>query len=343
MSKRTKPHPVVGVMHHLRQLAQEGNREQFSSYCQEVVRQYGRDNEALMRLARFCQKQGWHAGFELFMLRLAERLPQSEAGIRLTLGQHFIHEGLARGVDHLQAACVAATDKTDEAHMEIVDKALETAVSYLTTRDDWEQMLRRFPDDVQGRLYFDLAAAWGTAQADKAFRAYRRGLRVAPDMWPGDELATVALTHALMLAADDVQGAMDALLWAADYADDPRLESEAAALALEAGNRPEALRLSRLVFQRRPEDLDNLGRLAGLHAESRSWGEVVALAPSIIVAVQRLNPWQRDEHIPAVDLAMEAWLQTGETQQALNALDDLGLDETWQRTWRERLTAEADG
>ncbi len=72
--------------------------------------------------------------------------------------------------------------------------------------------------------------------------------------------------YAATVAASDAGKARKALAWAADYADDPRLEAEAAAIALEAGDRDEALRLSRRVFQRRPDDLDNLGRLVSLQA-----------------------------------------------------------------------------
>src|SRR5690606_41673903 len=117
-------------------------------------------------------------------------------------------------------------------------------------------------------------------------------------------LATVARSEPRGLASHESEAAMSALRWAATHADDRRLEAEAAAIALEAGAKDEALALRRRVFQRRHDDLDNLGRLAGLQADAGAWGEVAALAPAIIAAVSRLNPWQREDYVPVVELAL---------------------------------------
>src|SRR5690606_41861809 len=88
----------------MREWAQSGRRDEFADYCREIIRQYGRDTEALMRLARFCQKQKWHGGVELFMLRLAERLPASRAGILLTLAEDLLGHGRRRGREPLRGA-----------------------------------------------------------------------------------------------------------------------------------------------------------------------------------------------------------------------------------------------
>jgi len=326
-------------MRQLKALAQAGRRDEFADYCREIVRRFGRDTEALMRLARFCQKQKWHGGFELFMLRLAERVPASRVGILLALSEHLLEHGRRRGLDHLREAFRPLTDADGPSAKgeQLLDRALALAASYLSTREDWEDEVKTFPAPVQGDLYLELAARWGTAHPAAAFRAYRRGLRMKPDAWPGQALADVALAYAGALASHDRDAAMRALTWAAEYADDPRLEAEAAAMALEAGAKDEALRLSRRVFQRRPDDLDNLGRLAGLHADAGRWGEVAALAPAIIASVGRLNPWQRDDYVPVVDLALEAWLRVGQAAQAAAALDQLHLDDTWMAAWRRRV------
>lgn len=339
MPDRTKTDPLPKVMHQLQQLAKTGQRDEFAAYCREIVRKFGKDNEALMRLARFCQKQQWHAGFELFMTRLAERLPQSKPGIYVTIAQELLAQGRRRGLVYLQQACAEVI--ADGPHNdELLQRALQLAVPYVAARDDWEDAVRKFPEEVQGQLFLDLAERWGEAAPQRAFRAYQRGLHVQPDAWPGDALTVVTLAHARALMATDPAKAMRDLQWASDKTDDPRLESEAAAIAVEMGDKAEALRLSRNVFQRKPDDLDNLGRLAGLQAEMNTWGEVAALAPSIIVAVARLNPWQRDDYAPAVDLALEAWLRTGETAQVEAALQEVGLGDTWQDAWRTRLQRE---
>lgn len=337
-----KGDPLPEVMRQLRELAQTGDREGFVGYCREIVRRFGRDTEALMRLARFCQKQNWHGGFELFMLRLAERLPNNRASILITLSDYLFKHGLRRGMDHLRSACEQLADGEGRSagEQQLLERALSMAAAQLAARDDWEDVVKTFPSSVQGDLYLDLAAGWGTERPDAAFRAYRRGLRMKPDAWPGEALSAVALAHARTLSAEDPDKAMAALSWAANSVDDPRLESEAAAIAVEAGDKEEALRLSRRVFQRRSDDLDNLGRLAGLQAEAGAWGEVAALAQAIIVAVSRLNPWQREEYVPVVELAMEAWLRTGQAGQAEAALKHIALDESWRASWRERLSSE---
>lgn len=339
MAFTTPGDPLPDVMRQLKELAEAGDREQFVAYCKEIIRQFGRDTEALMRLARFCQKQKWHGGFELFMLRLADRLPTNRVNISLTLAEYFLGHGLRRGLNHLRSACELLTqgDAPADAETKLLERALAVGVPHLSRRDDWEDVVKTFPEEVQGDLYLELAARWGTEQPAAAFRAYRRGLRAKPDAWPGQALADTALAHAATLASHDVDAAMKALTWAAAHTDDPRLEAEAAAIALEAGDKDEALRLSRRVFQRHPEDLDNLGRLAGLQADAGAWGEVAALAQSIVVAVGRLNPWQRDEYVPVVDLALEAWLRTGQAAQAEAALNQLHLDDTWLDMWRRRL------
>lgn len=339
MPDRTKTDALPQVMQQLQQLAQTGQRDEFAAYCREVVRRFSKDNEALMRLARFCQKQGWHAGFELFMTRLAERIPQSKASIYLTIAQELLGQGRRRGLDYLQRACAEAA-AVGAGHDELLQRALQMAVPHLAARDDWEEAVRKFPEEVQGQLFLDLAERWGADAPQRAFRAFQRGLHVQPDAWPGEALTVVALAHARVLMSTDPAKAMRDLRWAADKTDDPRLESEAAAIATETGDKMEALRLSRNVFQRKPDDLDNLGRLAGLQAETNAWGEVAALAPSIIVAVARLNPWQRDDHAPAVDLALEAWLRTGENAQVEAALDEVGLGDSWQAAWKARLQRE---
>lgn len=339
MTFTTTEDPLPGVMRQLKELAQTGKKDEFAAYCKEIIRQFGRDTEALVRLARFCQKQKWHGGFELFMLRLADRLPANRINILLTLAEYFLGQGVRRGLEHLRGACelLAKADTPTDVEGKLVERALAVAVGHLSRRDDWEDVVKTFPEELQGDLYLELAEKWGTEQPERAFRAYRRGLRAKPDAWPGQALADAALAYAAALASHDMEGAMQVLTWAATYADDPRLEAEAAAIALEAGDNAAALRLSRRVYQRKPEDLDNLGRLVGLQAAAGEWGEVAALAPSIVAAVVRLNPWQRDEHVPVVDLALEAWVRTGQAAQAEAALKQLHVDDGWLNTWRMRL------
>src|SRR5690606_18688200 len=221
--------------------------------------------------------------------------------------------------------------------------ALRLAAAQLAARDDWDDEVKTFPEVLHGDLYLELAERWGTENPAAAFRAFRRGLKLKPDAWPGQALADVALAYARGLASHDHDAAMSALTWAATHADDPRLEAEAAAIALEAGAKDEALALSRRVFQRRPDDLDNLGRLAGLQADAGAWGEVAALAPAIIAAVSRLNPWQREDYVPVVELALEAWLRAGQAAQAEAALDQIHLDDGWWRRRGRRAAAAAPG
>lgn len=339
MSERSKTNSLSGMMRQLQYLANTGQRDEFAAYCREILRMHGRDTEALMRLARFCQKQGWHGGFELFMARLADRLPQSKPGIYLKIGQELLAQGRRKGVDYLQRACEAAGE--DEGRFDdVLQKAVSLAVAPVAARDDWEDAVRKFPESVRAQLFFELADRWGADAPSRAFRAYQRGLHGQPDAWPGDEFVPVTLAHARRLVATDPAKAMRDLQWAATRVDDPRLESEAAAIAAETGDKAEALRLSRLVFQRKPDDLENLGRLAGLQAEANGWGDVAALAPAIVVAVSRLNPWQRGDHAPAVDLALEAWLRTGNGAQVSKALEEVGLGDEWKAAWRSRLQRE---
>lgn len=357
MVAKTTKDVLPQQMRQLQTLAKSGQREQFADYCRELLRQYARDTEALMRLARFCQKQKWHAGFELFMLRLAERLPGSRPGILVTLGQYLLSHGIHRGLNHLRTACAALADdgpdaeavetggaedagggtEAAEKRKELRERALAAAAAHLSHRNDWEEVVKTFPEQLQGDLYLELAARWGTDRPADAFRAYRRALRARPDVWPGRPLADVALAYATTLASGDAAAAINALLWAADYVDDPRLESEAAAVALEAGDEKEALRLSRRVFQRHPDDLDNLGRLVGLQAGAGAWGQVASLAQAVVAAVARLNPWQREDYVPVVDLALEAWLRTGQAGQAEAALRQLHIDDAWEAAWRRRI------
>jgi len=145
---------LQAVMARLRQLAQEGQREEFAGYLQQVLRRYGKDDEALMRLARFCQKQGWHGGFELFMTRLAARMPSSRAGILLTLGEHLLTAGRQRGFEHLRQAAAAALEHPDE---EMLQRILRAAAQRLRERDDWEEAVEQFPPEVRGDLYLELA------------------------------------------------------------------------------------------------------------------------------------------------------------------------------------------
>lgn len=339
MSDRTKTDPLLEMMHNLQQLAKTGKRDEFAAYCREIMRQYGRDNEALMRLARFCQKQQWHSGFEMFMTRLADRLPHSKGGIYFTVAQELLKQGRRKGINYLYEACADAL-AAEPPNEELLERVLKLAIPHVAARDDWEDVVRKFPEEVQGRLFFDLAERWGADAARRAFRAYQRGFHVQPDGWPGEAFGEVALAHARQMTATDPGKAMRDLQWASGMADDPRLESEAAAIAWETGARAEALRLSRNVFHREPEDLDNLSRLAGLQAETSAWGEVVALAPSIIVAVSKLNPWQRDDYAPAVDLALEAWLRTGQAGQVEAALKEVNLGDAWRDAWRARLQRE---
>src|SRR5690625_1235224 len=102
VSERSKTNSLSGMMRQLQYLANTGQRDECAAYCREILRMHGRDTEALMRLARFCQKQGWHGGFELFMARLADRLPQSKPGIYLKIGQELLAQGRRKGVDYLQ-------------------------------------------------------------------------------------------------------------------------------------------------------------------------------------------------------------------------------------------------
>src|SRR5690625_744971 len=148
VSERSKTNSLSGMMRQLQYLATSGQRDEFAAYCREILRMHGRDNEALMRLARFCQKQRWHAGFELFMTRLAERLPQSRAGIYVTIGQELLKQGRRKGVDYLRRACEAALEhegRQDEA----LDRAVQLAVPHVAARDDWEDAARKFPEEVQ--------------------------------------------------------------------------------------------------------------------------------------------------------------------------------------------------
>lgn len=339
MAANTTGDALPNVMRQMQTLARSGQREQFAAYCREILRQYGRDTEALMRLARFCQKQKWHGGFELFMRRLAERVPGSRTGILVTLGEYLASHKMKRSIEYLRAACEALSGDTvpGDKEQQLRERALAAAVIHLAERADWEDVVKTFPAEVRAVLYLELAARWGTERPEDAFMAYRRGLRLKPDAWPGETLVHVALAYAATVAASDAGKARKALAWAADYADDPRLEAEAAAIALEAGDRDEALRLSRRVFQRRPDDLDNLGRLVSLQAGVGAWGEVAALAQAVVAAVTRLNPWQRGDYVPVVDLAMEAWLRTGEIAQAEAALKQLHIDDGWQARWRRRV------
>lgn len=337
----TKTDSVLQAMRQMRHLATTGQKDEFAAYCREVLRMHGRNNESLVRLATFCQKQQWHAGFELFMNRLADRVPQSRPTIQLRIAQELLGQGRRKGLDYVQRACVAAVEANEDGrHDEVLERAMQLAVSPVAARDDWEDVVRKFPEEVRGQLFFALAERWGADAPNRAFRAYQRGFHADSDAWPGDEFVTVVLAHAGRLVASDPEKAMRDLQWAATRVDDPRLESEAAAIAAETGDKAEALRLSRLVFQRKPDDIDNLGRLAGLQAETNAWGDVAALAPAIIVAISRLNPWQRDEHAPAVDLALEAWLRTGNAAQAEDALGEVGLGDEWQAAWRSRLQRE---
>lgn len=339
MPQRSKTDPLVKVMQQLQQLAKRGQRDEFAAYCNEITRQYGKDNEALMRLARFCQKQRWHGGFELFMSGLADRLPHSRAGIYFTVARQLLNEGRRRGLRYLKEACAAAL--VDEyRHDDLLQQALRLAIAHLTSKDDWEDEVLTFPKRLQGQLFLGLAEKWGVAAPGQALRAYRRALRVEPDLWPGEAFGDIVLANARALKATDPAKAMRDLLWAAGVNDDIRLLSEAAAVALDAGDKAEALRLSRVVFQQKPDDLDNLGRLARLQSETGSWSEVVALAPAIIVAVGRLNPWQRHDYAPAVDLALEAWLRTGQKKQVKAALQDIHLGDDWHATWQARLQRE---
>lgn len=344
MAANTKDDALPQVMRQMEMLAKSGQREQFAAYCREVLRQYARDTEALMRLARFCQKHKWHGGFELLMLRLAEWLPASRAGILATLGEYLLGNGIFRGLEHLRAACEALADDDGHQRQPLRERALAAAATHLSQRSDWEEQVKTFPEELRGELYLQLAERWGTAKPAEAFRAYRRALRERADIWPGEPLADVAIAYAATVAPSDAEAARSALLWAAEYVDDPRLESEAAAIALEAGHREEALRLSRRVFQRRPDDLDNLSRLVGLQAGAGAWGEVAALAQAVVAAVARLNPWQRGDYVPVLDLALEAWLRTGQAAQAEAALKQLHVDDAWQAVWRRRIAeAKAEG
>lgn len=341
MTQRATPDDLRTVMVQLRQLAESGQREEFAGYCREVLRRYGKDVEALMRLARFCQKQGWHGGFELFMTRLADRMPQSRAGILLTLGEYLLDSGRHRGLEYVRQAAVAAAEHPEgEAPLR---RALQAAARHLRDREDWEGTVETFPPDLRGELYLELAGLWGTDAPEQAWRAYRRGLRHKPDAWPGEALVAVALAYARRLGATEPERAVEALLWAADRADDPRLESQAAAIALQAGDKAQALRLSRQVARRVPGDLDNLGRLAILQAEAGQWGEVAALAPAIGVAVGRLNPWQREDYAATVELALEACLRTGQAAQARTVLEQVRLPEAWRSRWEARLAAHGSG
>lgn len=329
------PSDVRAVMAQLRELARSGQREQFAGYCREVLRRYGKDDKALMRLARFCQKEGWHGGFELFMNRLAERMPNSRAGIWLTLGQHLLQAGRHRGLEYVRRAAAAAVEQADD--HPLLGQALATAARHLRQREDWEAQVETFPPQVRGDLYLELAGLWGPADPEPAWRAYRRGLRHKPDAWPGEALVAVAQAYARRLAQKEPARAVDALLWAAERANDPRLLAQAAAIALQAGDKEQALRLSRQVARRLPEDLDNLTRLAMLQAEEGQWGAVAALAPAIAAAVRNLNPWQREEHTPAVDLAVEACLRAGQPAQARAVLEQVRLPHAWRARWEARL------
>src|SRR5690606_9055637 len=317
---------LQAVMARLRQLAQEGRREEVAGCLQQVLRRYGKDDEALMRLARFCQKQGWHGGFELFMTRLAARMPSSRAGILLTLGEHLLTAGRQRGFEHLRQAAAAALEHPDE---EMLQRILRAAAQRLRERDDWEEAVEQFPPEIRGDLYLELAGLWGTAEPEKAWRAYRRGLRNKPDALPGEPLAAVAAAHARRVAGTEPDRASASRPWAAERVDDPKLVAQAAAIALRAGDKEQALRLSRQAARRLPEDLDNLGRLAALQAEAGEWGAVAALAPAIAVAVSRLNPWQREDHVATVELALEACLRTGQDAEARAVVEQVGLPRAW--------------
>jgi len=335
VTQKAMPEPLQAVMLRLKQLAAAGQKEEFAGYCREVLRRYGKDDEALMRLARFCQKQGWHGGFELFMIRLSERLPESRAGILLTLGEHLLRSGRQRGLDYVRQAVAAARGQPDADA--VLQRALRAAARQLKDRDDWEAAVEEFPPEARGDLYLDLAALWGTEEPEKAWRAYRRALRQNPDAWPGEALVQVAVAYARRVGAAEPARAIDALLWAAERVDEPRLVAQAAALALRAGDKDQALRLSRQVARRLPDDLDNLTRLATLQAETGEWGAVAALAPAIAVAVGRLNPWQREDHLGAVEVALEACLRTGQEAQARAVISQAGLPEGWRSRWEARL------
>ncbi|MBO8142448.1 MAG: hypothetical protein H0Z37_09800 [Firmicutes bacterium] len=322
----------------LQKLCDEGRKDEFALACRELLRVYGRNSEALMRLARFCQKRGQLEGFELFMVRLAQRLPASRSGILLTLGEHLIKAGRRRGLAHLAEACQAAG--SPEAAGVVTARAVEAAAAYLAGRDDWEDAVRQFPPDVQGDLYLELAARFGPASPEKAWRAYRRGLAANPRAWPGQALAEVAAAYARRLAPSEPERAVEVLLWASERADDPHLVSQAAAVALAAGDKERALSLSRQAARRLPNDLENLGRLAALQAEKGQWGQVAALAPAIGAGIARLNPWQREEYRQAADLAVEALLRTGRVLQARTAVDQMGLPGPWRQRWENRLKEE---
>src|SRR5690606_24211334 len=153
MAARTKDDTLPQIMRQMETLAKSGQREQFAAYCRELLRQYGRDTEALMRLARFCQKHKWHGGFELFMLRLAERLPASRTGILVTLGEHLLNHGLHRGLAHVRAACAALVETALDKREPLLERAQAAAVGHLAQRDDWEEQVKKFPEAVRGDLY----------------------------------------------------------------------------------------------------------------------------------------------------------------------------------------------
>jgi len=335
VTQRNPVDALRAVMAQLRQLAESGQREEFAGYCREVLRQYGKDDEALMRLARFCQKQGWYAGFELFMIRLAQRMPQSRAGILLALGEHLLKAGRHRGLEYLRQAIAAAGHPTGGET--VLRRAIHAAAQHLRARDDWETVVETFPPEARGDLYLELASLWGTEAPERAWRAYRRGLRLKPDAWPGEALAAVALAYARGVASSEPQAAVEALLWAAERADDPRLEAQAAAMSLQAGDKSLALRLSRQVARRLPNDLENLSRLVTLQAEAGEWGAAAALAPAVAVAVGRLMPWQREDYVAVLDLALEACLRTGQTAQARSVVEQARVSDRWRRLWEERL------
>src|SRR5690625_2363343 len=103
----TKIDPLPQVMRQMQYLATSAKKDEFTAYCREILRVHGRDNESLVRLATFCQKQQWHDGFEMFMNRLADRLPRNKPTIYLRIAHELLGRGRRKGLDYVQRACVA--------------------------------------------------------------------------------------------------------------------------------------------------------------------------------------------------------------------------------------------